>query len=276
MIAFLNGEWLPLEDARISIEDRGLLFADGVFETALLHRGRWFRLEQHLQRFQESAALWQLEAPTMSQLADIVGGLARRNDLRDGSLRIVLTRGTGHGTTLFATLHPPDPAWNERALRGWRLVTAHTRRPSTASVPAQLKALGRPYALLARFEARAAGADDALLLTEGGAVCEGPAWNVFWAAGRTLFTPALELGVLAGVTRTVLLEIAPALGFEVRTGAFPRAALDAADELFATMTSVGIVSIRSLDGHAFPAATPVADRLRTAYWNAVVAEGGAE
>ena len=276
MIVFLNGEWLPAEHARVSIDDRGLLFADGVFETALLHRGRFFRLEDHLRRFQESAAQWRLEPPPIAQLTEIARRLARENALTDGSFRIVLTRGVGDRPTLFATLRPPDAEWNERALRGWSLVTARTRRPSTAAVPAQLKALGRPYSLLARFEARAAGADDALLLTDHGHVCEGPAWNVFWLAGQTLFTPALELGVLAGVTRTVLLDIAPALGFVVRTGAFPRAALDDADEIFATMTSVGIVSIRALDGRVLPAETPAADRLRSAYWDAVAREGGTE
>lgn len=276
MIAFLNGEWLPIEHARISIEDRGLLFADGVYETALLHRGRFFRLEDHLRRFHESAALWRLEPPASAQLTAIAHRLVRENGLTDGTLRIVLTRGTTANSTLFATLRPPDPEWNTRALRGWSLVTAHTRRPSTTAVPAQLKALGRPYALLARFEAHAVGADDALLLTDDGQVCEGPAWNVFWRTGQTLFTPALELGALAGVTRTVLLEIAPDLGFAVRTGGFPRAALETADELFATMTSVGIVSIRTLDGRTLPAATPAADRLRVAYWEAVTREGGAE
>src|SRR5690606_17653202 len=163
---------------------------------------------------------------------------------------------TAAGSTLFATLQPPDAEWNQRALRGWTLVTTQTRRPSTNAVPAQLKTLGRPYALLARLEAHAAGADDALLLTDQGFVCEGPAWNVFWRTGETLYTPALELGVLAGVTRAVLLEIAPPLGYAVRTGPFPRSDLDAADEIFATMTSVGIVSIRALDGRSLPTSTP--------------------
>src|SRR5690606_32764075 len=140
----------------------------------------------------------------------------------------------------------------------------------------QLKALGRPYALLARFEARAAGADDALLLTDQGFVCEGPAWNVFWRVGNTLFTPALDLGVLAGVTRTMLLQIAPTLGVDVDSGHVQRADLDSADEVLATMTSVGIVGIRARDGRVLPAATPAADRLRSAYWDAVLREAGAE
>src|SRR5690606_25632180 len=112
-----------------------------------------------------------------------------------------------------------------------------TRRPSTASAPAQLKAVGRTYALLARQEAADAGVDDVLLLTDHGHVCEGPTWNVFWRRGDTLCTPALEAGVLAGVTRTTVLELAPDMGLRVREGLFDRSDLDHADEIFATMTS---------------------------------------
>lgn len=272
MIVFLNGDWLRLEDARISIEDRGLLFSDGVFETALLHGGAYFRLAEHIQRFHESAALMGLDSPPAELLTSVARRLARDNALSDASLRIVLTRGSGGVPTLFATLRPHDAGWIERAGRGWALITARTRRPSTAAVPAQLKALGRAYAVLARAEAARAGVDDALLLTEQEMVCEGPAWNVFWRRGRTLFTPALELGVLAGVTRTVLLELAAHHELDPEAGAYPRSDLDYADEVFATMTSVGVVSIRKLDGRLLPQATPAADRLRSAYWDVVARE----
>jgi branched-chain amino acid aminotransferase len=277
VIAWLSGAWLAELDAHVSIDDAGLLHGDGVFETALLRAGRYFRLAPHLDRLAESARTLDLPPPEATLLHDVARELARRNGLADGTLRITLTRGTRGQSCLFATLRPPDPAWVERARRGWRLITARTRRPSTAAMPAQLKALGRTHALLARAEARAAGADDALLLTDAGLVCEGPSWNVFWRRDDALFTPALDLGVLAGVTRAVLLEVGPGLGYRVLEVAAPRSALAEADELFATMTSVGPVSVRSLDGRSFPDATPAADRLRAAYWQQVDAElGGAE
>jgi branched-chain amino acid aminotransferase len=275
VIVFLNGRFLPAGQASISIRDRGFLFADGVFETALLHDGGFFRLGRHLERFAESATMLRIAAPATAELDAIIRRVARDNELRTASIRITLTRGVD-SPTLLVTATPPDTAAAERARRGWRLVTARTRRPSTASMPAQLKALGRTHAILARHEAADAGVDDALLLTDAGDVCEGPTWNIFWRRGDTLFTPALNAGALAGVTRSVLLELAPAAGVMPREGLFPRSELDRADEVFVTMTSVGIASVRTLDGRSLPAATPAADALRPAYQELVTREAAAD
>jgi branched-chain amino acid aminotransferase len=264
VIVFLNGEFLSGDAARISIDDAGFLAADGVFETALLHRGGFLHLPAHLRRFEESAALMRLDSPGPEYLDQAVRQLVQRNALEDANVRITLTRGTD-SPTLLITVRPPRSDWSERARRGWHVITAGTRRPSTASAPAQLKALGRTYALLARHEAAAAGADDALLLTDSGHICEGPAWNIFWRRGNVLRTPDLRLGVLAGITRAIIAELAPAAGCTVEEGVWDRAELDAADEIMATMTSVGVVSFRSLDGRPLPAETPLADALRPLY-----------
>jgi branched-chain amino acid aminotransferase len=275
VIVWLNGRFLPADQASVPIADRGFLHADGVFETALLHRGGFFRLAEHLERFAASAATMRIVAPAPAELDATIRELARRNGMRDGSLRLTLTRGVRE-PTLLITLAPPDPAHRERASRGWRLVTARTRRPSVASAPAQLKALGRTYAILARLEAADAAVDDALLLTDKGHVCEGPAWNVFWRIGQSLYTPDGAAGVLPGVTRGAILRLAPPAGFDVREGLFPREELDAADEVFATMTSVGIVRILALDGRTLPAQTPAADLLQPRYLELLEAEAAAD
>lgn len=269
MIAYLDGDWIGEDEAAISVRDRGFLFSDGVFETALLHRGHYFHLADHLERLQSSAALMGIPAPDTAMLTSIAVEIARRNDLTAGSLRITLTAGSTAASTLLVTIAPRDTAWVERAAAGWHIITSATRRPSTAAVPAQLKALGRTYALLARREARLASADDALLLTDDGFVCEGPSWNIFWRAGNEIFTPELAIGVLAGITRTVLLQQAAILGYAVHEGAYPRSALDDADEIFASMTSVGLARIRSLDGREMPSDTPAADALFERYWRYV-------
>jgi branched-chain amino acid aminotransferase len=275
MIVYLNGGLLPEAEAAISIRDAGFLSADGVFETALLHDRGFLRLRAHLDRFAASAALLRLPAPPTDVLDGVIRDVVRANGLRNASIRVTLTRGAD-APTLLVTARPPDPRWEERARRGWHLITARTRRPSTAAIPARLKALGRTYALLARHEAADANADDALLLTDDGGVCEGPSWNVFWRRGDRLFTPAPEAGVLTGVTRSILLEQAPAAGFEVSEGLWARPDLDDADEILATMTSVGIVSIRSLDGRALPSETPAADTLAERYWRVVAGEAAAD
>jgi branched-chain amino acid aminotransferase len=275
MIVWIDGRFVEESAAVVSIADRGLLLGDAVFETALLHSGGFLRLRQHLDRFAASAALLRLAHPPPDDIEGVVRRLARENALDDGNLRITLTRGVTT-PTLFITLRPPDARWIDRARRGWSIVTARTRRPSTAAIPAQLKAVGRTYALLAKHEAADAAADDALLLTDEGVVCEGPSWNVFWRRGSTLFTPAIDAGVLVGVTRTILLAVAADAGFDVAQGLFPRQVLDDADEIFATMTSVGIVSIRSLDGRSMAAETPAADALLPRYWQVVDTECAAD
>jgi branched-chain amino acid aminotransferase len=275
VIVHLNGRYLPAEEAALRIDDPGFLFADGVFETALLYRGGFFRLRPHLQRFAASAAVLRIPSPAEDELVAIVRTLARENRMRDASIRITLTRGVAR-PTLLVTLKPPDERWAERARAGWHVVTARTRRPSPASVPAQLKALGRTYALLARHEAMEAGADDALLLTDDGYICEGPTWNVFWRVGQRLHTPALELGVLAGVTRAVVLRLAEAAGLTCAEGAWRRPALDEADEIFATMTSVGLVPFRTLDRRPLPVQTPTIDALQPGYWQVLGEEARAD
>ena len=280
MLVYLNNDWMESSQARIPINDRGFLFSDGVFETARLHQGRYFRLYQHLERLQESARMLKLRIPSVEDLSGIAHELVRRNGLDEASLRITITRGSGGAglktrgadhPTVLATLSPVAQDWREKAAAGWSLITAQTLRPAPDSVPAQLKALGRVYAILASLEAEAAGADDALLLTAQRQIAEGPTWNFFWRNGRTIRTAALEGGILEGVTRRILMDIARAEGFTVEEGLWPRAELDQADEAFASMTSQGVVPIRSLDGHALPA-RDCATLFQRRYWDQVSAE----
>lgn len=281
-IAYLNGEWIEREQARISIDDRGFILGDGVFETGRLHRGKYFRLEQHLRRMAGSAEYLRLEPPPLEELVDIAQQLASRNDFGEASLRITITRGPGGRglsrrgagpATLLATLSPIAGDWLERAARGWTLRTTSVRRPATTSIPAQLKGLGRSYALLAHYEAEDAGFDDALLLSADGFVAEGPTWNLFWRIGRTLFTPSLAAGILEGVTRSLLITLAMEEGFTVEEVLWGRDRLDRVDELFATMTSNGVVPITRLDANSFSESSAAA-RMQAVYWQRVRSELG--
>ena len=280
MIVYLNGAWIDAQHASIPIDDRGFLLADGVFETARLVHGKFFRLDQHLDRLAESAGQLKLQLPARADLAGIVHEIAQRNRLDEASIRITITRGRGgrgmdtRGAgppTVLLTIAPVADDWQQKARQGWQLITAQTRRPSPRSVPAQLKALGRVYSILAHLEAEAAGVDDALLLTSEDAIAEGPTWNFFWRKGNLLRTAALEGGILEGVTRGIVLNLAEQQGYQTEEGLWPRAELDDADEAFASMTSVGLVSIRSLDGRALPA-DDCSSTLQQQYWQFVEAE----
>jgi len=282
MIVYLNGEWIDAATATIPIDDRGFLLADGVFETARLAGGKYFRLDQHIARLSESARQLRIPTPEPDRLRQIFSEIVTCNQLTDASLRITITRGRGgrgldtRGAgppTVLVTAAPVAIDWRERAARGWTLITARTRRPAPESVPSQLKALGRVYAILAHLEAEDAGTDDALLLTADGAIAEGPTWNFFWRSGSVLRTAALAGGVLEGITRSIILDLARSLGYEIEEGHWPPTDLLTADEAFASMTSVGIVPIRSLDGKRFEA-DDCASLLQQKYWEFVTAELG--
>jgi branched-chain amino acid aminotransferase len=271
---YLDGAWLDEHAAAIPIDDRGFLYADAVYETARLHRGGYFRLRQHLDRLVASAATLRIPLPPIDDIVQVAAGLAHRNDLSEGTFRITVSRGS-HGAdpgTVLATLRPLPDDLLERAERGWSIITAAVRRPSIAAIPAHLKSPGRPYAILARLEAEARGADDALLLDERGHVSEGPTWNVFWRRGDTLATPSVECGVLPGVTRAAIMGLARAAGLRPAEGRYSRADLDDADEIFATMSSAGVVAFRSLDGRDLPPSHTAAAGLQRSYWELVARE----
>lgn len=272
MIVYLDGEWCDGTRARVSVFDAGFLHGDAVFETARLHRGGYFRLPEHLARLAEGAAMLQLPVPAPEALTRIAGELARRNGVGEGTLRITITRGVpGQGPTVLVTLQPVPRESIDRAERGWRLATAKMRRPPLSSVPAQLKTPGRIYSLLARLEPRPVGVDDVLLLTEPDTVCEGPSWNIFWRRGAQLRTPSAAAGALAGVTRTSILELAPAAGFTVEAGEWSRAELDDVEEIFVTMSSLGVVAVRALDGRSL-GSDAAARLLHARYWEMVARE----
>ncbi len=269
MIVYLNGEYVEENHAAIAVGDRGFLYGDAVFETCRWHNRGYFRFDEHMQRFARGAQALRLNAPVTPELRRIADDLAARNPAQDAVFRVTLTRGRAHGpNTVLATLHPLAADWRETARRGWSLITADIRHPPLSALPSYIKSVGRLHGLLARFEAQDAGADDALLLSPGGHVVEGPTWNVFWIRGKTLFTPSVETGILEGVTRSIIMSIATETRFQVIEGIWPRAVLDEADEIFASMTSLGLVPIKRLDGRPTEQ-TAASDLISAAYWRLV-------
>jgi branched-subunit amino acid aminotransferase/4-amino-4-deoxychorismate lyase len=278
MIVYLNGRLCPLEEARIPVTDRGFLYGDALYENFRVYAGGFYRFEEHYRRLADGAAALRMPVPGRAEIRRIAGRLAAANGCRDGTLRVTLTRGPGgeglrtRGAgppTVLVTLEPvPAERWR-RAEQGWTAIVATARR-TPAALPGVIKSANRLDAILAKLEAEAAGVDEAILLSVDGAVAEGTTCNVFWRAGSTLFTPALEVGILPGVTRAAVLELVARAGRAAREGRYPVEALRAADEIFLTMTSLGPVPVRALDGRALP---PAPDDwipwLRRAYWDEV-------
>jgi 4-amino-4-deoxychorismate lyase len=234
-------------------DDDALLRGRAIFETARVYAGRPFLLDRHLARFGRSAERVGLPAPDAREcerLAQLVIGASPEKDL---ALRLYWT-----GRALIATAAEIDPGLEAQRERGLRLVTV------TWSTGALASAKSTSYAenMVAQDGAVAAGADDALLVSSDGAVLEAPTANVFWREGDTLFAPSLDLPILAGVTRGLLLEIAKQ---ETVEGVFPLGRLLEADEVFLCASVREVMPVASVDGRAFgigPAAHELQQELR--------------
>lgn len=274
MWVYLNDRIVQAERARISVFDRGFLYGDGVFETVRIHNGRPVWLDRHLTRLADSCRQIQLPLPDKLWPA-IFQKVIDKNCVDHALIRLTLSRGTMFpfslsafsekegegqgegGETLTVVLFPrslPHVTPSQRR-KGIKLTFAAIRRPSPLSSPTQAKTLNYLNSLLAKQEAVERGAFEGLMVTTGGHVAECSMSNVFFIKGRTVYTPSLACGVLPGVTRKIVLEMAPALGLQTREGRYRPAFLYEADECFLTGSGVGILPVATIDGHAFPKQT---------------------
>lgn len=254
MEVYVDGTYQPLSRPAIRATDRGLRHGEAVYEGVKVVDRLPLFLEGHLERLAASAAAldlsmpWEPESvrPVLTRLLD-AGGLAT------AMARLVLTAGPpGGAPTRLAWVEPlPDYAGPDTP--PWR-VACHPER--VLPYRPDVKHTNRLAHAVARRRARERGLDDALLVHPDGWVLEGTASNLFFFEADTLHTPALECGILAGITRDVVLEIAPGTGFRTVEGRYPPAIVAAADECFATFTSAGVRPIAELDGQAFPAPVP--------------------
>lgn len=256
MIVFLNGQFVPEEHATVSVFDRSFLYGDGLFETLRVVNGRPFRWWDHMERLRKGGDFLGIKIPIgCKSLEKHAASLVAQNNLSDGLLRITVSRGVGprgyspkgaDKPTLVMTLHPLTDAGN--ALRdGWKLCVASHRLPAGDKL-AKFKTASKLTQVMARTEADAAGANEALLLNTNGEVVEGASSNLFWIEGRQVFTPPLELGLLAGITRSVAIEICARLGIAFAEQAATPERLHRADGVFVTLSTLGLVEAVSLDG----------------------------
>jgi len=252
-VVYLNGRFVLAERAAISPLDRGFLYADGLFETMRAYRARIFRLEAHLHRMAASAQALGLPLPLDAAAARRVADeLLRRNGLSDAALRLTVTRGPGDGVDPPSEPKPTVLMAVRRLARDSGLDAPVNVIALSGSAPAPAMARHKtlcylPY-VLARAQARAAGADDALLLNAAGLVTEASTSNVFIVRGDRLVTPRLECGLLPGITRQVVLEIAASVGLHPEEADLTPDDVRAADECFLTNSVAEITPVRRFDG----------------------------
>lgn len=277
MVVFLNGRFVPEEQAMVSVFDRSFLYGDGLFETMLVRNGKPFRWAQHLERLRSGAQFLGIRIPFADkELHDFASDLIVQNRFRDALLRLTLSRGMGprgyspkgaDRTTLVMSVHPFPPSTREGGAPLWKLIIASPRLPAGEPL-AHFKTCNKLAQILARAEADREGADEALLRNTDGFVVEGSSSNLFWIEGETVCTPPLASGILAGVTRSVVLELCGQLGLGVEERSITPSQLAGVDGVFLSLSSMGIVAADSLDGAQLKR-SDLLQQLVAVYWKLV-------
>ena len=253
MWVYLNDKFVPQEEAVVSVFDHGFLYGDGVYETLRAYRGRVFHLVEHLARLERSASRIQLHLPVgREQLAGLVRESLKRNQLSDSYLRITVSRGAGEigldpalckTPTLAIIAKPFQPYPESIYAQGVSVIVAKTRRNLPEALPPQVKSLNFLNNILAKMEANAAGMHEALMLNHREEVTEGTTSNVFVVQKGRVRTPTVECGILEGITRGVVLQLASELGIPPEETRLSVDDLLRAEECFLTNTTQEVLPV---------------------------------
>ena len=245
------------EKAMISVFDHGLLYGDGVFEGIRLYDGCVFKLDEHLERLEYSAKAILLELPMSRQeIADAVCDTCRANNLSNGYVRLVVTRGVGHLGLTPDGCGPPSVIIiaddiqlypEELYENGLKIISVPTRRINASALPPAVKSLNYLNNILAKIEAKKVGFQEALMLNDKGEIAECTGDNVFVISKGVLFTPPLDAGSLRGITRAAVMDIALDLGIPCREQALTRYDLWTAEECFLTGTAAEVIPCVEVD-----------------------------
>lgn len=259
-VIWMNGKLVAPEQANVSIFDHGVLYGDGVFEGLREYSGRVFRLTDHIKRLYDSARAIRLDIPYRApELTAAIHETLQANKLTDAYIRLVVTRGRGSldispancGTPGVFIIAGRIAMYSEETYRhGMAIITASTPRIAAAALSPRIKSLNYLNNILAKWEAIDAGVAEAVMLNHLGFVCECTADNIFIVRDGQLITPAEESGILLGVTRGVVLELAQTVGIPTRQTNLTRYDLYTADECFLTGTGAEIVPVVSVDNRS--------------------------
>jgi aminodeoxychorismate lyase len=270
MLVFLNGQFVPEQQAVISVNDRGFMYGDGLFETMRVCGGRPFRLAQHLERLTRGADFLKIKCPFAPRaLQEFAGQLIGQNKMPGAILRLTLTRGPGERgytpradgrPTVVMTLH--DAPSLEDPIQ-WSLITSSYRIPA-ADPLSSFKTLGKLTHVMARSEAVEQGADEALLINTNGEVAETAGGNLFWVYDEKICTVPTGRGVLPGITRAVVLEICQTLGLPTNKRVIKPEALRNSEGIFITQSALGIVPVAAFNGEPV-APSPLVEQISRAY-----------
>lgn len=263
---WINGTLLDKEDAKVSVYDHGLLYGDGVFEGLRSYGGKVFRLEEHVRRLWESAkAIW-LEIPiSQDEMCRAINDTLKVNNIEDGYIRVVVTRGAGTlGLDPNRTSNPQVIVITDHIAlypaelyeKGLEIVTVSVIRNHPAALSPRIKSLNYLNNILAKIEGLKAGCIEALMLNHKGEVAECTGDNIFLVRRGELLTPPVEAGILEGVTREAVMEIARAQEITVRETPLTKHDVYIAEECFLTGTAAEVIPVVKVDNRTIGAGTP--------------------
>jgi branched-chain amino acid aminotransferase len=263
---YIGGKFFDKADAKISVYDHGLLYGDGVFEGIRSYSGHVFRLADHIDRLYDSAKAIHLVVPiSKAEMTQAVIDTLNINDIKDGYVRLIITRGAGslgldpRKTTdpqiiVIAdsiSLYPP-----ELYEHGLKIVTAGTMRNHPAALNPRVKSLNYLNSILAKIEGTNAGCLEALMLNHKGEVAECTGDNIFIVRKGELHTPSIDAGILEGITRDAVMDIARGVGIKVVERAMDRHDIYTADECFLTGTAAEVIPVVEVDARPIGTGQP--------------------
>lgn len=254
---YLDGKFVPKEEAKVSVYDHGLLYGDGVFEGIRCYNGRIFKLEEHVKRLYASAKAILLTIPvSLQKMQEIIIETVRKNQLHDGYIRVVVTRGVGDlGLSpwkcgkpfIFVIVDKIDLYPPECYEKGLSLITVPTRRHIPEGLNPNIKSLNYLNNILAKIEAHTRGAQEAIMLNSDGFVAECTGENIFLVKDKSLYTPPPYVGALDGITKRTVMELARSFGYPVKESIFTRFDVYNADECFLTGTAAELIPVTKVD-----------------------------
>jgi branched-chain amino acid aminotransferase len=263
---FIDGNFYDQAEAKISVFDHGLLYGDGIFEGIRAYNSRVFFLREHLLRLYDSAKAILLKIPIpLETMHEVVLETCRQNELKDGYIRLVVTRGIGDlgmspdkcpTPTVFIIAASIQLYPKEYYEQGLRVNTAPTQRVSPAALSPAIKSLNYLNNIMAKIEGNQYGAQESIMLNAEGYVAECTGDNVFVLKNGQIFTPPIYAGALGGITRRVIFDLAKTLGKEVKETQLTRYDLFVADEIFLTGTGAEVVPVVNVDGRVIGQGQP--------------------
>lgn len=282
---YLNGQYVKKEDAKVSVYDHGFLYGDGIFEGIRIYDGNIFRCREHLDRLYDSAKSIMLNIPlSLTQMEDALCETIRRNGLRDGYIRLVVSRGPGN--LGLDPLRCPEAyvviiveqlaIYPEEAYRdGLRSVSVSSRRNLPDALNPKIKSLNYLNNILVKIQANLAGVGEAIMLNSQGYVAEGSSDNIFIIKRGVVYTPPCYIGALEGITRGAIMELCAKLGIPLREEPFTLHDVYTADEVFFTGTAAEVIAVREVDGRIIGEgrAGPLTSRLLDEFRKIVSVEG---